>query len=106
MIKKLSWIRASNIDANQFVPINREEAFNSSSIIVNVLPEFTKRVYTLNHITVADLFTRIGGFRAAFGPLFDILTPFFIIYFLEYLASIISEKMGQTHQNELESLGM
>ena len=72
-------------------PAKWKGVFNSSSLIINVLPEFTKRVYILNHITVGDLFTRIGGFRAALGPIFDILEPFFIIYFLNYLAEIIGE---------------
>lgn len=104
MIKRLSWIRAQNLDADLFVSINREDKFNASSIIINVLPEFTKRVYTLNHITVSDLFTRIGGFRAALGPLFEVLSPIFVIYFLNYLAKVIGEKMADSHQIEMDCL--
>ena len=83
-------------------PLKWKGSFNSSSIIVNVLPEFTKRVYILDHITVGDLFTRIGGFRSALGPFFDILEPFFIIYFLNYMAEIIGEISAKHHQDELD----
>lgn len=104
-VLELVYIRTPNLNEDQLVDLrNLNGTFNSSNIVTNILPEFTKRKYILQHYTISDLFARIGGLMAALAPIINNIEPLFYVYFFWKLANIVGDKIGDAHANELRDL--
>ena len=63
--------------------------------------DFTERIIKLNFYTIFDMLSKVGGFKAAIGPIIAAIAPFFILYFLIKLSKILKGKMMDAYKAEV-----
>ena len=78
--------------------------FNSSNVVAILNPDFTKRVYTLDHYTVGDAFKEVGSYQSAIVPIVGIYLPLLFLWFLYLIAGIIFEKNQDQNVPMFESI--
>ena len=66
--------------------------------------DFTQRKYFWSFFTFMDVVSAIGGVNAAFTPILKKIAPWYMLYFLYALASILKDKYLEEYRKELEKV--
>lgn len=99
--REVLWKEATDINEDYLIDLRPE--FKSSKTSVQLSFDFTERIIRLNYYTVFDMLSKIGGFKAAIGPIVAFIAPFFILYFLVKLSKILKGKMLDSYQKEVRA---
>ena len=59
-------------------------------------------VETINYYGYMDIVAKLGGLKSILGPVLSLLTPFFVIVFLNQLSQIIKQSYVNEYFHELQ----
>ena len=93
----LEFMRAKKTNIDNRIPL-RLDTTRLRESTVSIDYDYTTRTGERSFYQLTDVFMMMGGHYAFFLPIFFVITPFFVLYFLYKLAKHIQREYMENHR--------
>ena len=97
--QKLLWSPTDDYDDEGYVHFKPQ--YLSTDVQLETQIDFVEKVIQVDHYTIYDFMSRIGGLGSFFVPMVSFLMPLYIFYFLRILANVALLRIQEDYRLHL-----